>query len=95
VATGAELSEVQLLCDIRPIFNEEHSEVLGAIPITTLKLDVVSVDGSISRLEIRLTEEQVYDFCDKVLNVNNKINTIKSILKEKSITLPKTPATMD
>ena len=44
-ATGTELEDLQVICDLRPVFNEERSEIEGAIPISTLKLDVLGPNG--------------------------------------------------
>ncbi len=94
-ATGIDLEDLQLICDIRPIFNEARSEIEGAIPISTLKMDINEPDDTSSRIEIRLTEEQVKDLCSKAQLAMNKISVIKKMLKDKFISMPNTTATID
>jgi hypothetical protein len=92
---GKELESLQLICDIRPVFDESRSNIEGAIPISMLILDYADPGGSTSRIEIRMTEEQIRDLCDKSQHAKNKILVLKRMLTEKSISLPNTPATMD
>lgn len=94
-ATGAELEDIQIICDMRPVFNEDRSVIDGAVPVTTLRLDFVELDGTTSSVEVRLTERQVVDLCDKAESARKKISVIKNILHEKSITMPFTRATID
>jgi hypothetical protein len=93
-ATGAQLEDIQIICDIRPVFNEDRSVIEGAVPVTTLRLDFVELDGTTSSVEVRLTERQVSDLCDKAESARKKVSVIKSILHEKSITMPFTRATI-
>lgn len=94
-ATGAELEEIQIICDMRPVFDEERSKIEGAIPITTLRLSTIGADGIPSSIEVRLTEQQVADLLAKARLAESKISVIKRTLREKSITVPFTSATID
>jgi hypothetical protein len=94
-ATGTELEDLQLICDLRPVFNEERSDIEGAIPISTLKLDVLGPTGLPSRIEVRLTEGQVADLFEKAHYAQTKLLAIKRMLDKNSIPLPSTPATTD
>ena len=94
-ATGTELEDLQVICDVRPVFNEERSEIEGAIPISTLKLDLLGPNGLPSRIEVRMTEEQVADLFEKALYAQTKLSVIKKMLEENSIALPSTSATTD
>ena len=91
-ATGRELDEIQIICDIRPIFNDERTIVEGGIPVTTLHLAFLDASSE-SNLEIRLNEEQLNDLCDKTQAAIRKLTAIKSLLGEKHIVLPQTSAT--
>lgn len=94
-ATGAELSDLQIICDVRPVFNEERTEIEGALPVSTLRLDLEERDGRSSGLEIRLTEEQIADLSVKAESALRKVILIKKMLGDKEIVLPKTRATVD
>ena len=88
--TGIELEDIQLICDIRPVFDDARSTIMGAIPISTLKLDVVDRDGAPRSIEIRLTEKQLAELASKAELARQKIRVIKQTLAEKSIPLPTT-----
>ncbi|OHB67292.1 MAG: hypothetical protein A2V70_15455 [Planctomycetes bacterium RBG_13_63_9] len=94
-ATGAELEDLQIICDIRPVFNDDRSVIEGAIPLSTLRLDIVHVDETSRSIEIRLTEQQLTDLSAKVESAKRKISAIKTTLEAKSITLPLTSATTE
>lgn len=91
--TGIELEEIQLICDFRPVFDDARSTIMGAIPISTLKLDVIERDGAPRSIEIRLTEKQVAELASKAELAQQKIRVIKQTLVEKSIPFPSTPGT--
>ena len=94
-ATGRELTALQVVCDVRPVFNEERTEILGALPVSTLTLDFFEADGRKSRFEVRLSERQIGDLCAKADSARSKVVLIKKLLKENEIVLPMTPATVD
>jgi hypothetical protein len=94
-ATGIDIKDLQLICDIRPIFNDERSTIEGAIPISILKIDFSEPDGSVSRMEFSLTEEQILILCTKTQLAKNKISAIKRFLVEKEIKLPATSVTIN
>ncbi len=94
-ATGAELEDLQIISDIRPVFNEDRSAIEAAVPVTTLRLDIVESAGSPSTIEVRLTEQQVADLLMKAECAKTKIAVIKKTLRDKSIVMPVTTATID
>lgn len=93
--TGTELEDLQVICDLRPVFNEERSEIEGAIPISTLKLDVLGPNGMPARIEVRLTEVQIADLFEKAHYAQTKLSSIKQMMAKCSIALPITSATVD
>lgn len=94
-AIGKKLAAVQLICDIRPVFNEDRSGIEGALPVSTLKLDFFQEGGESSSLEVCLTEQQITNLCEKAESAKRKIELIKEMLAEKSIVLPATSATIE
>lgn len=94
-ATGREVAAIQVICDVRPVFNEERTEIQGALPISTLTLDLIERDGRTSRVEVHLSERQIVDLCAKAESARGKVALIKKMLAEKEIVLPRTLATLD
>ncbi|MCA9120996.1 MAG: hypothetical protein H6822_31080 [Planctomycetaceae bacterium] len=88
---GDELADLQLICDLRPILNAERTEVLGAIPVTTLHLELA---GNSTKLDIHLSEEQLKDLCQKVDDARNKLAILKEFSANHNVTIPRTSATL-
>lgn len=94
-ATGMDLVDLQIICDVRPVFDDGRKRIEGAVPVSTLCLELGESDGRTSSVEVRLSEGQIADLCDKAESARRKVTLIKNMLGEKEITLPKTPATLD
>ena len=80
---------------MRPVFDEGRTQIEGAVPVSTLRLDLIESDGRTSSVEVRLSERQVADLCAKAESARRKVDVIKKLLREKKITSPKTSATLD
>ncbi|MGD0899746.1 MAG: hypothetical protein ABR915_18085 [Thermoguttaceae bacterium] len=87
-ATGKEVGSLQLICDIRPVFDEHRSKIEGAVVVSILRLDLLEADGSVSSVEARLDEQQIADLCTTAEFARNKIAVIKRSLDEKGIPMP-------
>lgn len=85
--TGKELDDLNLVCDIRPVFSADRTNIDGAIVVTTLRLNLVD-NGTSSSLDIRLTEEQLHDLFESVTVAEAKVTAIKGLLERKSISTP-------
>lgn len=84
-STGIEVEDIQLVCDIRPVFDEARSTIMGAVPVSTLKFSVLGPDGTPENIELRLTEAQVADLGSKAELAQQKIGIIKKTLNDKRI----------
>ncbi|MGE5611162.1 MAG: hypothetical protein ACM359_18065 [Bacillota bacterium] len=93
-ATGAALDELQLICDIRPVFNDDRTAIDGVVPVTTLKLVTIEPDGEAVRVEIHMTEQQLAELASKAESAQRKLKAIKDTLASKSITLAATSGLM-
>lgn len=84
-ATGADLTEFNIICDIRPVFDEDRKEIEGALAVTTLTLDILQLDGRVASIECRLTENQLDDIIRKSTAAKQKVVAIKALLATKMI----------
>ena len=50
-AIGAELDNFRIICDIRPIFDQKHERIDGAIPLATFRLEYSTPDGDSAVVE--------------------------------------------
>jgi hypothetical protein len=90
-ATGSQLIDFQILCDVRPVFNSARSEVKGAIEVTLLRISIKDACENSSQLEVRLTEEQLVEIGEKVRLAQSKLATLTEMLTEKGVTIPRIP----
>ncbi len=93
-AIGAELDDFQIICDIRPIFDQEHERIEGAIPLTILRLEYSQADGEPAVVELRLTEKQITKFSERVADAHLKLRMIKDLLTDQHLPIPKTKSTI-
>lgn len=93
-AIGSELDQFQLICDIRPIFDQERDRIEGAIPLTILRLEYSSADGESVVVEMRVTEKQLAELGAKIKTAQRKLNLIKELLANQHLLVPRTKSTV-
>ncbi len=75
--TAEEVESIELICDLRPIFDESRKEVEGMMPYTRLRLVVTGVDGLPKAVEAELTHQQVQDLADKAAKATAKLDVLR------------------
>jgi hypothetical protein len=95
LATGLETKDTQVICDARPVFDEQRTKIDGIVTITTLRVDHLDPDGVQRRAEFRLTEQQLGDLCLKAESAKRKLQIIKNTLSDKAIPVALTPGMVD
>jgi len=56
-ATGCTVGALDIVCDIRPIFNVEGDKIVGAIPYFTLRVEYD--DGESQKIDLHLSNENI------------------------------------
>jgi hypothetical protein len=87
-ATGLKLKEIELICDLRPVFDSERTRVEGIFPYTILKVVCDGVDGLPLSLEAILTEHDVVELAKKAGAATTKLKSLKELLVAKDIPNP-------
>lgn len=93
-ATGAELDDFRIICDIRPIFDQRHERIDGAVPLATLHVEYTTADGDSDVVELRITEKQIAEFGQRIDDARLKLRMIKDLLTSSQIIVPRTKATV-
>lgn len=92
--TGQPLEGVELICDLRPIFDEERKRIEGMMPYTQLRVIATGGDGLPRTFEAQLTHQQVHDLAEKAEKAKRKLETlyesVENWLPEKLPDLPLT-----
>lgn len=89
-STGRPLEDIQIVCDIRPVFNATRDAIEGMLPVTIVKIVSTGAGGLPDVLELRVTEEQIDDLAKKAAFAQSKIARIREVLASKGITVPHT-----
>lgn len=75
--TGQPLEDVQLICDLRPVFDENRQNVEGLIPFTHFKIVATGGDGLPRVFEAELTAEQVIDLAEQAKRAIAKLEVLR------------------
>jgi hypothetical protein len=76
-ATGRQLESLELICDLRPIFDEDRRKLDGMMPYTRLRVVVTGPDELPSSFEVELTLQQVSDLADKAGKARTKLDVLR------------------
>ena len=88
-ATGAELDDFRLICDVRPVFDEPpRKRVEGAVPITVLRLEYTKPDGDTDVFEVMVTERQIKALEEKFADARQKLRLVAELLTTHKIPVP-------
>ena len=93
-ATGAELDAFRIICDIRPIFDQKHDRIDGAVPLATLHLEYTTADHDSAVVELRVTEKQIAEFGERIADARLKLRMIKDLLASNHVVVPRTKSTI-
>lgn len=80
--TGNHVQEVNILCDIRPVFDDNRKVVEGMIPLTTLKLVYEGQDEEVKVLEVLLSTEMLDQFLSEAGKAKTKLATLRESASE-------------
>ncbi len=75
--TGQPLEDVQLICDLRPVFDENRKNIEGLIPFTHFKIVATGGDGLPRVFEAELTAEQVSDLAEQAKRAVEKLKVLR------------------
>jgi hypothetical protein len=87
-ATGLKLKAIELICDLRPVFDEERTSVEGVFPYTILKVVCDGEDGLPISMEAILSERDVDELAKKAEAATIKLRSLKALLAAKDIRIP-------
>lgn len=79
--TGQQLETVELICDLRPIFDETRKKVEGMMPYTRLHIVATGEDGLPNAFEVELTHQQVIDLTEKAEKAKSKLDALRQSIK--------------
>ncbi len=94
-ATGLPLEKIEIICDLRPVFDKDRDHVEGMIPYTTLRIVCKGADGLPVALEAILSQQDVSQLVRASANAEKKLARLRDLLAEKQLPIPRTNMTME
>ncbi len=92
---GNEFQSFELICDIRPVFDQARKTIEGMLPLTWLKLVVKQVDGLPISTEAVLTEQDLDSMTDTLEKAKQKFVELKRAIRDDFLkAMPNTKLTM-
>ena len=93
--TGQKLESVELICDLRPIFDKSRKRLEGMMPYTRLRVVATGADGLPDAFEAELTRQQVHDLAEQVSKAAHKLDVLANAIETKWLPggLPDLPLT--
>jgi hypothetical protein len=92
-ATGQRLQSVQLVCDLRPIFDNERKTIDGFLPITTMHIVFEGADGLPDSFDVILSEKDVERLSEHTRFAKNKLAAMKCVAEQLNTPIPSTDLT--
>ena len=84
-SVGVGVDALEIVCDLRPVFNSKRTEVAGMMPVITLYLDV---EGKDSPVILSLSEDMLESLISKAMDASQKISVLEELCQEKKIKVP-------
>ena len=89
-SSGIDLDNIGIICDIRPVFESDRTNIEGAVVVTTMHIELDN-NGVPACFDVRITETQLQDLVQKLKFAELKLRAIKRLLAEKEIELAVVP----
>lgn len=89
-SVGNPVYSLRFVTDLRPVYNDERSEIVGAIPLTTLRVECGESGPFPVTHEFLLTASQLDELCQKSRTAVSKLSTAVGMLQSKDVPVPST-----
>jgi len=78
--TGNELYAVKCICDVRPVFDDEHSSIEGFVSLINFQLGYQKQNKEYDTLELSLTEDELQYIVDKSIDAIEKLQVLREAM---------------
>jgi len=93
--TGLPLEKIEIICDLRPVFDKGRDTVEGIIPYTTLKIVCKGPDGLPVALEAILSQDDVAQLAKASADAKKKLAGLRQLMQEKKLPIPRVAMTIE
>jgi len=78
LATGNQITGLAFICDVRPVYNEDKSDIEGFVPLTTMKLYFDRPNAEKEAVEVVLTADQLDEVFERVAGAREKLSIMQN-----------------
>ena len=79
---GDQFQDVEIICDIRPIFDNTLEIIEDCIPVTTLKMTYLSQTSEVKVLEVVLSEDDIDVMDERITTAKKKLRVLRDTFVE-------------
>lgn len=94
-ATGLPLEKIDIICDLRPVFDGDRETVEGIIPYTTLRIVCKGADGLPLAIEAILSQDDVGQLAKASADAKKKLARLRQLMEEKELPVPRIAMTRE
>jgi len=79
---GNTAESLELICDLRPVFNAQRDLVEGMMPLTTMKIVYEGQDEEVRVLEVQLSRDMLTELVEKAQKAQQKLDVLNRSIAE-------------
>ena len=80
--TGNKAQKVELICDVRPVFDRAREQVEGLVPLTTLKLIYETQTDETKCIELLFSTDMLKELLEKVNKAQQKLTIMRDFFDQ-------------
>ena len=77
IATGNELTGLTFICDARPVYNEERTDIEGYVPLATMKIFFNRPNEQQDVVELTMTPKEIDAIIERATQAREKLNIMQ------------------
>jgi len=81
-ATGNGITALTFICDARPVYNDDRTDINGFVPLATMKLFYDDPNGEQEVLELTMTPDDLDSIIERATNAREKLNVMQKKFSE-------------
>lgn len=81
-ATGNGITGLTFICDARPVYNDDRTDIDGFVPLATMKLFYDDANGEQEVIELTMTSDDLDSIIDRATKAREKLNVMQKKFSE-------------
>lgn len=81
-ATGNGITGLTFICDVRPVYNDDRTDIEGFVPLATMKLFYDDANGEQEVIELTITSDDLDSIIERATKAREKLNVMQKKFSE-------------